>query len=123
MVAAQLTGPIFENDAQFALFLFAVVVIGFGGLVLTIVGAVRAGARGDVLWLVAIVGSFFFGLSWIVAIAYLLTIRSSRTSQPAAAPIGRSYYCTDCGRAAPPGANFCMSCGAQIKTQARRPFR
>jgi hypothetical protein len=123
MTDVSLAGPVFGDGFIWLLLgLLVAVVVGF---VVSIVGIVRAAMRGDTIWLLAIIGAFFFGFSWLVAIVYLLTTRSSSwVRQPAEMPIGPpSHYCMRCGRGAAESANFCVACGGQIKAQARRPFR
>jgi hypothetical protein len=80
-------------------------------------------ARGDIAWLVAIIGAFFFGASWLVALVYLLATRTPRVRHVAQTPSYRTQYCMTCGQPAAAGANFCRTCGGQIKVQERRPFR
>jgi hypothetical protein len=76
-------------------------------------------------WLVAIVVTFFIGFGWLVAIVYLLTSRSVERPYVQATPETAypRFYCMKCGRTAAEGTNFCVTCGGQIKVQARRPFR
>ena len=123
MAGAQLAGPVFENTGELFLVLVAGAVLLVGGLILTVLGIVRASVRGDIVWLVGIIAAFFFGFSWLVALIYLLMVRSSTVRQVGEIRPDPLYRCMSCGRPAPLGANFCMTCGGQVRVQERRPFR
>lgn len=122
MVDVRLAGPVF--DGSFAWLLLGVLALVVVGFVVSIIGIVRAASRGDTVWLLAIIGAFFFGLSWLVALVYLLTTRSSSWVRPAAdLPRHPTSYCMTCGQPAAESANFCVRCGGPVKHQARRSFR
>jgi hypothetical protein len=48
-------------------------------IALTIWAAVEAGRNGDTGWLIGILGGWFFGVGWIVAIVYLVVSSGRRT--------------------------------------------
>jgi hypothetical protein len=59
-------------------FLFIVLVLGIGALVLTILGAVRAGQNNDSGWLVGIILGWVVGMGWLVALIYLVSVEPQR---------------------------------------------
>ena len=125
MVGAQLAGPIWESNTDFLVWFAGGLLLMIGAVVLTVMGIVRAGGRGDTAWLVGICAAFFFGFSWLVALIYLLQSRTpsvQRTpTEMGAAPTPR--FCMQCGKAVVSGARFCMECGTKIQVPTYRPFR
>jgi len=58
----------------------AEVLVIAGLIFVTIFGLIRSGQNGDTGWLAGIIGGWFVGLGWLVAIIYLVAVAPRRAT-------------------------------------------